>query len=319
MEIYVVQAGDTVYSIARKFGVSEERLVSDNAIDPSRTLVTGQALLILKPRVIHTFARGESLFSIAESYGTSLIALYRNNPSLIGHEYIETGTEITVRFEDEPVQKAKTSGFAYSYINRRVLEHALPYLTYLILFGYGFNEDGSIITLNGDDMIYLAHSYRTAVLLSFTSINPDGSFGSGKIERLLTDIDFQNTVIANFIKVIEEKGAQGLDIDIEYIPPQFREEFAAFAENCRRQLRDRGLIVHVDLAPKISPDQQGLLYEAHDYGLLGAAADYVFLMTYEWGYTSVRSRCGQYICIKIAKTGRIYLRVTVQILQKFHV
>ena len=27
------------------------------------------------------------------------------------------------------------------------------------------------------------------------------------------------------------------------------------------------------------------MYEAHDYAALGAAADYVLLMTYEWGYT----------------------------------
>lgn len=290
MEIYVVQSGDTVYSIAQKFGVSQERLVSDNALDPNRELVLGQALLVMKPKVIHTFRQGESLFSIAQSYGTSLLALYRNNPSLIGHEYIETGTQIVISFEDEPTEKIKTSGFAYSYINRNVLEHALPYLTYLIIFGYGFNEDGSVIALNDEDMTYLAHSYQTAVLLSLTSINTDGTFGSGKIERLLTDIDFQNTVIANFIGVIEQKGAQGLDIDIEYIPPQFRMQFAEFAENCRGQLQSRGLILHIDLAPKTSPDQQGLLYEAHDYELLGAAADYVFLMTYEWGYTYAHSR-----------------------------
>lgn len=290
MEIYVVQSGDTVYSIAQKFSVSVERLVSDNALDPNRELVLGQALLVLRPKVIHTFSRGESLFNIAQRYGTSLLALYRNNPSLIGHEYIETGTQIVISYEDEPTVKKRTGGFTYSYINRRVLEHALPYLTYLIIFGYGFDGDGSIITLNDDDIIYLAHSYRTAVLLSLTSINVDGSFGSGKIERLLTDIDFQNTVIANFIEVIEQKGAQGLDIDIEYIPPEFRTEFAEFAENCRGQLQSRGLILHIDLAPKTSPDQQGLLYEAHDYGLLGSAADYVFLMTYEWGYTYGHSR-----------------------------
>lgn len=293
MEIYVVQSGDTVYSIAQKFGVSEERIVSDNALSPDRELVLGQALLILKPRVIHTFRQGESLFSISERYGTSLLALYRGNPSLIGHEYIEAGTQIVISFENEPVRKIKTSGFAYSYINRNVLEHALPYLTYLILFGYGFNEDGSVIALNDSDIIYLAHSYRTAVLLSLTSINTDGTFGSGKVERLLTDIDFQNIVIANFIEIILQKGAQGLDIDIEYIPPQLRTQFAEFAENCRKQLQSIGLILHIDLAPKTSPDQQGLLYEAHDYGLLGSAADYVFLMTYEWGYTYAHSRRGE--------------------------
>lgn len=289
LEIYVVRSGDTVYSIAQKYSVSVERLVSDNALDPNRELVLGQALLIMKPKIIHTFKQGESLFSIAQSYGTTLLALYRNNPSLVGHEYIETGTQIVISFENESVQKIRTSGFAYSYINRYVLEHALPYLTYLIIFGYGFDEDGSVITLEDDDMIYLAHSYRTSVLLSMTSINADGTFGSGKIERLFTDIDFQNKVISNFIEVIEQKGAQGLDVDIEYIPPEFRTDFAVFAENCGKQLHERGLILHIDLAPKTSPDQQGLLYEAHDYGLLGAAADYVFLMTYEWGYTYAHS------------------------------
>lgn len=287
-----MQSGDTVYSIAQKYSVSVERVVSDNALDPNRELVLGQALLILRPKVVHTFRRGESLFSIAESYGTSLLALYRNNPSLIGQEYIETGTQIVISFEDEPAVKKRVSGFTYSYINRRVLEHALPYLTYLIIFGYGFNGDGSVIMQNDSDIINLAHSYRTAVLLSLTSINADGTFGDGKVERLLTDTDFQNMVIANFIKVIEQKNAQGLDIDIEYIPPQYRTQFAEFAENCRRQLQSRGLILHIDLAPKTSPDQQGLLYEAHDYGLLGAAADYVFLMTYEWGYTYAHSSCG---------------------------
>lgn len=43
--------------------------------------------------------------------------------------------------------------------------------------------------------------------------------------------------------------------------------------------------VTVALAPKTSDDQQGLLYEGIDYAALGEAANGVFLMTYEWGYT----------------------------------
>ena len=39
------------------------------------------------------------------------------------------------------------------------------------------------------------------------------------------------------------------------------------------------------LAPKISSDQPGLLYEAHDYAAQGRIVDYIILMTYEWGYT----------------------------------
>lgn len=290
MEIYVVQPGDTVYSIAAKFDVSVQRLVSDNRLSEQRELAVGQSLLILIPETVHTVRSGESLFSIAESYGTSLMQLYRNNPTLIGLEYIPAGTQIVISFRNRPSAEAEVSGFAYSHIRRNVLEAALPYLTYLIIFGYGFTESGQIITVNDMDMISLAHSYGTSVLLSLTSINVDGTFGSGKVERLLTDIDFQNIVIDGLIEVILEKGAQGLDIDMEYIPAQYRIDFAAFAENAANRLEPLGLVLHIDLAPKTSPDQKGTLYESHDYGLLGAAADYVFLMTYEWGYTYHNTR-----------------------------
>ena len=50
-------------------------------------------------------------------------------------------------------------------------------------------------------------------------------------------------------------------------------------------MRGAGYFTVVSLAPKTSADQKGLLYEAHDYAALGSAADYAFLMTYEWGYT----------------------------------
>ena len=44
-------------------------------------------------------------------------------------------------------------------------------------------------------------------------------------------------------------------------------------------------MLFASLAPKTSRDQRGLLYEGHNYAGVGAAADFVLLMTYEWGYT----------------------------------
>ncbi|MDE7279673.1 MAG: LysM peptidoglycan-binding domain-containing protein, partial [Oscillospiraceae bacterium] len=285
LEIYTVQAGDTALSIAERFGVSLQRLISDNSLSASGQLAVGQALLILRPETVHTFSRGDTLFSIAETYETSVMQLYRNNPFLIGADYIPEGTQIAITFETSPTEDIQVSGFAYGYINRHVLEAALPYLTYVIVFGYGFNEDGSLIEVNDNDIIEMSHEYSVSVFLSLTSINVDGTFGSEKIERLLTDIDFQNLVIENLIEVIRRKNAQGLDIDMEYISPQLRTEFAVFVGNATRQLNAVGLETHVDLAPKTSANQVGTLYEAHDYGLLGNAANLVFLMTYEWGYT----------------------------------
>ena len=38
------------------------------------------------------------------------------------------------------------------------------------------------------------------------------------------------------------------------------------------------------VAPKYRDNQQGILYEAHDYRAIGEIVDRVIIMTYEWGY-----------------------------------
>jgi spore germination protein len=50
-------------------------------------------------------------------------------------------------------------------------------------------------------------------------------------------------------------------------------------------LNEEGYPVIAALAPKTSRDQRGIAYEGHDYALIGASANEVFVMTYEWGYT----------------------------------
>ncbi len=49
-------------------------------------------------------------------------------------------------------------------------------------------------------------------------------------------------------------------------------------------MHQEGYFVSSALAPKVSADQPGLLYEAHDYEAHGRILDFVILMTYEWGW-----------------------------------
>ena len=72
-----------------------------------------------------------------------------------------------------------------------------------------------------------------------------------------------------------------MDIDFEFVPPEDAAAYAAFVRDVRARLEPAGYTVLVALAPKTSSGQRGLLYEAHDYRAMGAAADYVLLMTYE--------------------------------------
>ncbi len=74
-------------------------------------------------------------------------------------------------------------------------------------------------------------------------------------------------------------------VDFEYIYGFDRDSYSQFIRRLAGVLHPFGALLAVAVAPKISASQEGLLYTAHDYAALGAAADVVIIMTYEWGYT----------------------------------
>ena len=77
----------------------------------------------------------------------------------------------------------------------------------------------------------------------------------------------------------------GVEIDFEFIKEEDRDAFSAFVGNVAETMRAYGYETSVALAPKTSKEQRGILVSGKDYRALGEAADYVLLMTYEWGYT----------------------------------
>ena len=81
--IHVLQKGETLYSVARNYGVAYEDLMRENAISDPRRLQVGRKLRIpgtaQAPRpaglVTHKVARGETLFGIAGTYGITVAEL----------------------------------------------------------------------------------------------------------------------------------------------------------------------------------------------------------------------------------------------------
>ena len=58
MTIYLVQQGDTIDSIANKFGITVDKLVQDNGLVYPYNLVIGQAIVIVIPKQVYTRANG---------------------------------------------------------------------------------------------------------------------------------------------------------------------------------------------------------------------------------------------------------------------
>jgi spore germination protein len=283
MEIYIIKAGDTLEAISRNTGVSKEQIAEDNNITETDKLAVGEALIILKPAFVDTALTDDTLQTIAARNGIDALTLRRLNPRL-SSETPKTGETVVLKFTDEPLYDFVTVGYVYDYINEGTLRTALPYLTYAIIFGYGFDSQGEIITVNDERIITAARETGTKYLLSLSLITDSGRFDNPNLPRFMTDRIFQDVVLTNMLTLIRIKGADGMDLDMEYIPPEYKLEFISMIRNAAYLMRNSGYILNVAVAPKTSAEQSGLLYEAHDYRAIGEAADMVFLMTYEWGY-----------------------------------
>lgn len=291
MIIHTVSRGDTVFSIARQYGVPVSRIITDNLLSNPGNLAVGQDLVILFPTVTHTVLGGETLQRIADRYGTDLVSLYRNNPQLDGKPQIFPGQVLNIAYETPPLGEMSVNGYAYPFIDREVLRRTLPYLTYLSIFSYGIRPDGSIFPPTGGDeeLIAIAREYGTVPLLVLTSLTENGTFSSGLARDVIADPALSERVIDDIARILPEKGYGGVDVDFEYVPGENAGDYADFVRRINERLNGSDpngtYTVFVSLAPKYRANQGGLLYGGHDYGGLGAAADGTLLMTYEWGYT----------------------------------
>ena len=283
--IHVVRPGETVWSIAAGYGVDPVRLAAENEVPASGALAVGQTLVVRFPRTVHAVSAGQTLSSIARSYGVSVRRLWQNNWTLSGGTLLAPGQTLVIETFDTPLGSALFNGYAYPYIDASLLAAEVPFLSYLTPFTYGITADGGLLPLNDSALLSAARSHGTRPVLHLSTYTEEDRFDSERAAAVLTDPDMQDRLIAQILPLLRHKGYVGLDIDFEYLPASLAEAYAAFVARLQRLLSAQGLFVWAALAPKTSAAQPGLLYEGHQYSAIGAAADAVLLMTYEWGYT----------------------------------
>lgn len=73
-----VQRGDSVYAIARRYGVPMRRIIEVNALQPPYVLQPGQTLR-MPARQVYTVERGDTLYGISRQVGVDMNALARAN------------------------------------------------------------------------------------------------------------------------------------------------------------------------------------------------------------------------------------------------
>lgn len=176
------------------------------------------------------------------------------------------------------------NGYAYPFIEKDTLDKTLPYLTFLSIFSYHIKADGSLVSIDDVQLIDMAESQNVGPIMAVTNMDESG-FDSELVHTILNDQEIQNILIDNILEIVALKNYYGVNIDFEYINPSDKELYNEFIRKISNILHDNNYILVTSLAPKTSKDQPGILYEAHDYAVHGEQADFIILMTYEWGYS----------------------------------
>ncbi len=286
MDIHVVKPGDSLYDIARRYGVAPDTIFVMNELDDMPYLVVGQALVIPTQETSYTVRSGDSLWSIARKFGTSPETIARLN-GIENPDALQPGTVLRIPLRSQNYGYIEVNGYiepTTADTETATVREVGEYLTYLSPFSYQVKADGSLTPINDAAILAEAKQHRIAPLLVVTNF-ANGNFDTQLIDGILNNVPLQQTIINNMIATMRAKGYYGINVDFERISPENRENYNAFLRRLVAALHPLGYVVSTALAPKSSDVQTGAWHGAHDYKAHGEIVDFVIIMTYEWGWS----------------------------------
>jgi len=287
MQIHVVERGETVSSIARRYGTTENAIVDANELPNPNDLVIGQAMVIPIVGRFYLVRAGDSLYSIAQRFGITYQELARinkiqpNQPLNVGFRlYIPPRPKRDADFNAYVEPRGRTVAPALTASARE----AAPYLTYLAPFSFQAQRDGTLKEPLLDNFPQIARANNNVLMMVIT--NQENDQFSDELGRiLLNDITVQDRFLNNIVTTARRLGFRDIHFDFEYLRPADREAYNQFLRKARDRFKQEGWLISTALAPKTSATQKGKWYEAHDYRTHGEIVDFVVIMTYEWGYS----------------------------------
>lgn len=276
---HTVRSGETLWMIAQRYGIPVGTIIQVNRISNPSLIYPG-AVLAIPPRT-HTVQRGETLGQIAQLYGTTVQEIMRAN-QITNPNLINPGMILSIPFY-KPTIEVNAFTIHMGEEGARQVRETGRQLTYMSPFAYIIRTDGGLDSINDTPIIQAALAERVVPMMcitNFTFRDP----GSRLARTILSSTELQGRLLTNIVNTMKEKRYQGLNIDFENVFPADRELYNQFLQRAVDRLHPEGFFVSTSVAPKTSGEQQGLLYEAHDYAAHGRIVDFVILMTYEWGY-----------------------------------
>lgn len=112
----------------------------------------------------------------------------------------------------------------------------------------------------------------------------DGDWDSEVVQTMLHDPAAVSAHVEALVDLAVTEGYDGIDIDYEDLTSDDREVFSDFLAKLGPALRAQGKTLTVDVHPKTSDAGYDERNRAQDYAAIGAAADQVRVMTYDYSW-----------------------------------
>jgi spore germination protein len=287
MQIHVVKRNESLTTIARAYNTTVNDIVDANDIPNPNNLVVGQAMVIPIVGSFYYVQPGDSLWSIGQKTGVPYQQIASANR-------ISLTQQLYVGFRLYIPQAPKRRAEFNAYVEPRgtsvapILEtsarEAAPYLTYLAPFSFHAQRDGSLREPLLNNFPAIARANRNTLMMVVDNQEND-QFSDELARILLNDIPIQDRFLNNIVATAKKYGFRDIHFDFEFLRPVDREAYNRFLRKAKTRFSAEGWLMSTALAPKTSATQKGNWYEGHDYRAHGQIADFVVIMTYEWGYS----------------------------------
>jgi spore germination protein len=238
---------------------------------------------------IHVVKPGDNVWAISRRYGVSNQVIVEGN-RLTNPDRLVVGQTLVI--PSIRGSGAKTNVETSAYIDPRLtrarsasaIDRVGEWLTYLTIFSYAVNRDGSLTPVEDVPSLTAASRDRIAPILVLTNLE-EGQFNTELATSILTQEAVQDRMLEEALRIMQTKGYKGLDFDFEYLGAENKDRYVRLLTKAAQRVRPLGYTLSAALAPKYSETQRGVLYEGHDYEAIGRVVDFMFLMTYEWGWS----------------------------------
>ena len=277
---HTVKAGESLWKIAEDYAVPMPSLVQANRLSDPDRIYPGQTLRI--PPLTYQVQSGDTLSAVAQRFEVSLQRLISAN-RIANPDRVSPGAVLMIPPRAGPA--IGVNGYIYLLGRQAVpiVEEGGQYLTYLAPFAYLIREDGTLQPIEDGPALEEAKRQKIVPMMSITNFTAT-SRGENLASAILSDAQIVEKLLEEILAVMRQKGYQGLNVDFESVLPEDREAYNRFLARAAARMHENGYFLSTAVAPKTYAGQPGLLYEAIDYPAHGSIADFVILMTYEWGY-----------------------------------